>query len=76
MMKVYSAKLGTQPALVQLRHKYGLRKGDMVLYRRVQSSGPLPKHIWVPVEAWQEGIIDQEFPYPHIGRNTLWLSKA
>ncbi len=77
-MKVYTAKLGTQPATVQLRHKYGLMKGDRVLYRQVVpiSQGLHAWAGWQPLEQWQEGIVEEEYPYPHNERNALRLSKA
>lgn len=77
-MKVYTAKLGTQPATIQLRRKYGLMKGDRVLYRRVGGYlGPRAHEWkWTAQEGWQEGIVEEEYPYPHNERNVLRLSKA
>ncbi len=68
MVKIYSAKVGTQPMLIQLRHRYALLEGDRVLYRQVTPSG-------LAIEQWQHGLVDEEYPYPHNSRNLLWLSR-
>lgn len=74
-MKVYNAKVGTVPMLIQLRHRYALNKGDSVLYRQVSSRGNPIHPQWTPIEGWQSALVDQEYPYPHNSRNQLWLIK-
>ncbi len=71
-MKVYNAKLGTQPASIQMRHRYRLYKGDVVEYRQVAITD---KGKWVALEPWQEAIIDQSEVFPHLRGAMLFLSK-
>ncbi len=71
-MKVYNAKLGTQPASVQMRHRYGLYKGDVIEYRRVTIND---KGKWVPIESWKEGVVDKSEVFPHLKSAFIFLSK-
>lgn len=78
-MRIYTAKVGTVPMLIQLRHRYALHKGDHVLYRQVSSRenrrGNLSSPQWIAMESWQSALVDEEYPFPHNSHNLLWLSK-
>lgn len=51
MSKIYSAKIGTIPALIMLRYNYKLRVGQNILWRYPE-----------PGFKYEHGTVDNTFP--------------